>query len=111
MSSGIFSTFSVVLLVPGRPERSSTSTDTLPTLKHECHSKTAALLKECSPKASRSISRVSVADLPSFMQNLMQTRCSILLSIADKTKHEAKKSTHVKTMLVHSVVSRGRVMQ
>jgi hypothetical protein len=52
----------------------------------------AAWLKECSPKDSRRISRVSVADLPSFMQNLMQTHCSILLSIADKTKHEAEKA-------------------
>jgi hypothetical protein len=50
-------------------------------------SKTAVVLKECSQKASQSISRVSLADLPSFMQNLMQTRCSILPSIADKTKH------------------------
>jgi hypothetical protein len=51
-----------------------------------------ARLKECSPKASRSISRVSVADLPSFTQNLMQTHRSILLSIADKRKHEAEKA-------------------
>jgi hypothetical protein len=56
-----------------------------PALKRECHSKTAARIKECSPKTSRSISRVSVADLPSFTQHLM-------LSIADKTKHEAGKA-------------------
>jgi hypothetical protein len=56
----IFSTFSVVLLVLGRPERSLSSTDTQPALKRECHSKTAVRLKECSPKASRSISMVSV---------------------------------------------------
>jgi hypothetical protein len=37
--------------------------------------------------------RVLVADLPSFTQNLMQTRCSILLSIADKMKHEAEKAS------------------
>jgi hypothetical protein len=54
--------------------------------------KTAVRLKECSPKASRSISRVSVADLPSFMQNLMQTRCSILPAIADKTKQVVEKA-------------------
>jgi hypothetical protein len=60
-------------------------------LKRECHSKTAARLKESSPKASQSVSRVSVADLPSFTQNLMQIR-SILLSIADKTKHKAEKA-------------------
>jgi ABC-type siderophore export system fused ATPase/permease subunit len=40
MSSQIFSTFSVVLLVLGHPEHSSSSTDTLPVLKHECQSKT-----------------------------------------------------------------------
>jgi hypothetical protein len=88
MSSQIFSTFSVVLLVLCSPERSSSSTDTQPDLKRECQSKTAVQLKECSPKASQSISRVSVADVPSFTQNLMQTRCLILPSIADKTKHE-----------------------
>jgi hypothetical protein len=92
MSSRIFSTFSVFLLVLGHPERSSSSTDTQLALKRECHSKTAAQLEECSPKASRSISRVLVADLASFTQNLIQTRCSILLSIADKVKHEAEKA-------------------
>jgi hypothetical protein len=60
-----FATFSVILLVLGYAERSSSSTDTQPALKHECHSKTAVWVKECSSKASRSISRVSVADLPS----------------------------------------------
>jgi hypothetical protein len=64
-----FFTFSVALLVLGHPERSSSSTDTRPALKHERHSKTTVQLKECSPKAPQSISRVSVADLPSFMQN------------------------------------------
>jgi hypothetical protein len=68
------------------------STDLRTALKSECHSETASRLKECSPKASRSISKVSVADLPSFTQNLMQTRCSILLSIADKMKHETEKA-------------------
>jgi hypothetical protein len=66
MSSQIFSTFSVVLLVLGHPEHSSSSTDTQPALKRECHSKTAAWFKECSRKASQSILRVLVADLPSF---------------------------------------------
>jgi hypothetical protein len=36
--------------------------------------------------------KVSVSDLPSFTQNLMQTHCSILPSIADKTKHEVEKA-------------------
>jgi hypothetical protein len=34
----------------------------------------------------------SVADLPSFVQNLMQTRFLILPSIADKTKHKIEKA-------------------
>jgi hypothetical protein len=91
MSSQIFSTVSVILLVLGHPNHSS-STDTRPALKRECHSKTAVCLKECSPKASKSISRASVADLLSFRQNLMQTHCLILLSITDKMKHEVKKA-------------------
>jgi membrane protein implicated in regulation of membrane protease activity len=52
MSSQIFSTFSVVLLLLGHPELSSSSTDTQPALKHECNTKTAVWLKGCSPKAS-----------------------------------------------------------
>jgi hypothetical protein len=36
--------------------------------------------------------KVPVADLPSFTQNMMQTRCSILPSITDKTKHEVEKA-------------------
>jgi hypothetical protein len=87
-----FSTFSVVLLMLGRPERSSSSTDTQPALKHECHSKTTVWLKECSPKAVRSFLRVSVVDLPSFTQNLMQTHCSILPSVTAKGKHEVEKA-------------------
>jgi phosphopantetheinyl transferase (holo-ACP synthase) len=91
MSSRFYSTFSIVLLVRGHPERSS-STDTQPALKCECHSVTAVWLKECFLKALQRISSVSVADLQSFAQNLMQTHCSILPSIADKMKHEVKKA-------------------
>jgi hypothetical protein len=47
-----FSTFSIILLVLGRPEYSSSSTDTQSDLKREFHSKTAVWLKECSPEAS-----------------------------------------------------------
>jgi hypothetical protein len=91
MSSRISSTFSVVSLVLGRSERSSSSADTRPALKRECHSKTALHLKEYSTKASRSITRGSVTDLSSFTQNLMQAHCAILSSIADKMKHEVEK--------------------
>jgi hypothetical protein len=41
-----FSTFSVLLLVPGHPEHSSSSTDTHTALERKCHSKTAVCLKE-----------------------------------------------------------------
>jgi hypothetical protein len=61
------------MLVLEVPERLSSSIDTQPALKRECHLKTAVWLKECSPKASQSISRVSVADLPGLTQNLTQT--------------------------------------
>jgi hypothetical protein len=91
MSSRFFSIFSIILLVLGYPKCSSSSADTQPALKHECHSKTTVRLKECSPKASQSISRVLVVDLPSFTQNWMQTHCSILPSIAEKTKREVEK--------------------
>jgi hypothetical protein len=52
MSYQIFSTFAIVLLVFGRPERSSFSTDIRPALKREYHSKIAVWLKERSPKTS-----------------------------------------------------------
>jgi hypothetical protein len=89
--SFFFLIFSVVLLVLGCPEHSS-STDTQPALKQELHSKIDVQIKECSPKASQSISRALVGDLLSFTQNLMQTRCSILSSITDKMKHKVKKA-------------------
>jgi hypothetical protein len=91
MSSRIVSTFSVILLVLGHPEHSSSSTDTQLASKREFYSKTAVRLKKCSLRASQSTLLVSVADLLSFMQNLMLTRCSILPSIADKMKHEVRK--------------------
>jgi hypothetical protein len=94
--------FSVVLLVFGRPECSSTSIDTRLTFKRECHLKTAAQLKECSPKASRSTIMVSVEDLLCLTQNLMQTRCSILPPIAEKKLNtKSKRHLCVKTMHVH----------
>jgi hypothetical protein len=85
-------------------------------LKRECHSKTAARLKECSPKASRSISRVSVADLPSFLTKHFKSFGSgftelhakldadTLLDFAIRRRQNetrSRKSTRVKTMLVH----------
>jgi hypothetical protein len=73
------------------PKHSSSSTDTQLALEHECHSKTTVRLKECSPKAAGRIPWVSVMDLSNFTQNLVQTYCLILASIADRTKHEVEK--------------------
>jgi hypothetical protein len=58
MSSQIFSTFSIVLPVLCHLERLSSSADTQPILKRECHSNIAVQFKECSPKASQNISGV-----------------------------------------------------
>jgi hypothetical protein len=52
MGSQIVSTFSIVLMMLGHPEHSSSSTDTWPMLKYECYSKTTIWFKECSPKSS-----------------------------------------------------------
>jgi hypothetical protein len=92
-----FSAFSIILLVLGHHEHSSSSNDTRPALKCNCHSDTTVWLKGCSPKASRSISRVSVGDLPGLTQNLMQRSCLTLLSITNKTKQN---KTQVKKALV-----------
>jgi hypothetical protein len=96
------------LLVLGHPERSSSPTDTQQALKHECRSKTAVWLKECSPKVSRSISRVLVADL------LRKLDAETLLNFAihhRQNETRSRKSTSVKTMHVHSAVLHGRLMQ
>jgi hypothetical protein len=50
VSSGILSTFSVVLLVLGLPQRSS-PTDTRSASEHECHSETTVWFKECSSES------------------------------------------------------------
>jgi hypothetical protein len=92
MYSQIFSKCFFVLLVLGRPECSSSSSDTQLSWKCECHLEIAIWLKECSPNAPQTISRDSVADLPSVMQNLMQPQFSILPSIADKMKHDIEKA-------------------
>jgi hypothetical protein len=92
MNFRVSSTFSVILLALGCPEHSSSSTNTQPALKCGCLSETTVLLKECSHKDSQSISVVSVVDLSSFMQNVLQTCSSLLSSIADKMKHEVEKA-------------------
>jgi hypothetical protein len=66
---------------PRQRKRSSSSMDVRPFLNRECHSNVLDQLN-VSPNACCSISYDSVAVLPSFWQNLMQTRCSLNTSIS-----------------------------
>jgi hypothetical protein len=69
--------------------------------------KTAVLLKEYSPKASRGISRVSVMHLLSFTQNLML----LDFAIDRKKKKKAQNTKSKKHSSFHSAMSRGSLMQ
>jgi hypothetical protein len=60
----------------------SSSMDVWPFLNREYHTNVLVRLNAVSPNASCTISYVSVAILPSFLQNLMQTRCSFNTSIS-----------------------------
>jgi len=61
VASRTFAMFSGVVLVDGRPERSSSSTDVRPSLKRLYHKKVLFWLMALSPKASCSIRWVSAA--------------------------------------------------
>jgi hypothetical protein len=50
-------------------------------------------------------------NLPSFTQNLMQTPCSIIAIHYRQNETRSRKITRIKTMRVHSALSRGRVRQ
>jgi hypothetical protein len=76
------STVSLVHAVDGRPVCGSSSMDVRPFLNREYHSDVLDRLNAVSPNACCSISYVSVAVLPSFWQNLMQTRWSFNTSIS-----------------------------
>jgi hypothetical protein len=43
--------------------------------------KTTVWIKKCSPKASQNISKLSAADLPSFMQDVLGTPFSIFATL------------------------------
>jgi len=75
--SWIFSTFSSVRLVDGRPEWGWSSALISPLLNHAYHSKTCVGLSAFSLKAFWSISCASVAVFPRRNQNLKQIRCSV----------------------------------
>jgi hypothetical protein len=76
------STVSLVRAVDGRPVCGSSLMDVRPFLNREYHSNVLDRLNAVSPNACCSTSYVSVAVLPSFWQNLMQTRCSFNASIS-----------------------------
>jgi hypothetical protein len=67
--------------VDGWPVCGSSSMDMGPFLNQEYHSDVLDQLNAVSPNACCSILYISVAILPSFWQNLMQTRCSFNTSI------------------------------
>jgi hypothetical protein len=69
-------------VVYGRLVCGSLSMDVRPFLSRVYHSSVLNRLNAVSPNACCSISYVYVAVLPSFWQNLMQTRCSFNTSIS-----------------------------
>lgn len=90
ISSAIFTRFFRVVLVCGCSECLSSSTKVWLPLNRECHSKHWLHPIAASPYAWRSISRVSVADLPNFTQNFTQTHCwclSFIFQNADNFLH------------------------
>ena len=70
------STLLSVFEVEGLPAQGSSSTYSRPSEKDLCHLNTCALDQECSPQALCKFSLVTVADSPSFTQNLMAQRFS-----------------------------------
>jgi hypothetical protein len=100
--------FSVVLLVLGRPERLSSSTDTRPALKCECHLKPAVALKKVLQKPNEAFHGGGFTEFHAKLD------ADTLLNFAiHRRQHEtrSRKSNRVKKMRVHSAVSRGRLMQ
>jgi hypothetical protein len=78
-----FAVFFSVVLVDGRPERSSSSTEFRPSLKRLYHKKVFLWLMALSPKASCSIRWVSGAIcFLRLKQNLMQILCSLKSGIS-----------------------------
>jgi cell division inhibitor SulA len=90
--------FSGVVLVDGRPERSSLLTDVCPTLKRLYHKKVSLWLMALSLKASCSFQWVSAAAFLRLKQNLMQILCSlksvilVVKKIARLLKHNLRKT-------------------
>jgi hypothetical protein len=103
LSSRIFSTFSIILLVLGHPEHLSSSTDTPPALKRECYSKPLSGLTKHFKGFSKEFTELHVKRDGDMMLNFAIHR--------SQRETQSQKSTCVKTVHVHSVVSCGKLMQ
>jgi hypothetical protein len=102
----VFSTFSIILLMPGCPEHSSSSTDnqlwSMNTIQNPLSQH-----KKCSPKTSQSISKVSGS-----RGTVSQTKFDAWDCHPCRQKYiRSRKCTLVKTMWPRSMVSRGSLMQ
>jgi hypothetical protein len=110
MSTRVVSKLSIVLLLVGRPERSSSSIDTRLALKHECHSKTAVHLKVFSQILTMHFKGLGIG----FTELHAKLYVDTLLDFAihrRQNETRIRKSTRIETMRVHSAVSNGRLMQ
>jgi len=86
IASQTFAMFSDAVLVDGRPESSSSSTDVYPSSKHLCHKKVLLWLTALSLEASCNIWWVLAAVFLRLKQNLMQILCSLksVISVVKK---------------------------
>jgi hypothetical protein len=96
------STVLLVGAVDGQPVCGSSSMDVRPFLNREYHSNVLDQLNAVSLNAYCSISYVSVAILPSFWQNLMQTRCSFNTSISQYNRGTNTIALQINSLMTES---------
>jgi hypothetical protein len=99
MSSQFFSMFSFISLVLGRPDRSSSSTDTQLAFRRECHSKELLFGLKNVTKPYKAFNSFSSRHVARFCHPHRPNET------------QSQKSTSVKTVHVHSVVPHGRLME
>jgi len=111
-----FATFSVIILVEGRQECSSSLPDIHPFLECFNHSYICIWPRELSPNASLSILCISIAILLSLKQNLIQFHCSftsVILAVQYNRKTALArhyKNAQKKHALPHSRMQLGRLV-
>ena len=93
------STFEGVVVMLGRPDRSSLAVEVLPFLKRPNHSKVRLRLMHESPKACFNISKVSLPVLPNLTQNLMHTLCTStsVIPLISENRRRPMQYTHKDT--------------